>query len=224
MDSVNKLYISKDDDYFKSVRLEIKTLLPRGIDRVLEVGCASGATLQWLKKETGCSWVGGIELTKDAADRAKKVLDFFLEGNIENNELPIESASIDLILCLDVLEHLVDPWQVVKRLSILLKPGGAMIVSLPNICHRDVMISLLFSDRWDYQNSGILDRTHLRFFTQTTALEMLQDAGLKCDKVHPIIAINNGFKLWCFKWIINPLTFYTIHKFFVRQYIIRAIK
>lgn len=224
MDSVNKLYTSKDDGYFDSVRKEIQPLLPKKMDRVLEVGCGSGATLQWLKSEMGCSWVGGVELTEDAAGRAKKRLDFFLEGNIEKIELPIENASLDLILCLDVLEHLVDPWLVVKRLSLLLKPGGALIVSLPNICHRDVLIPLLRHDRWDYEPSGILDRTHLRFFTRKTAIELLEQSGLWVDKIEPIVAINKGIKSWLYEWVVNPLTLHMLHRFFIRQYMVRATK
>lgn len=224
MDSLNKLYQLKEVGYFDSVRREIETLLPKKMERVLDVGCGSGATLQWLKSEKGCSWVGGIELTEDAAGRAKKGLDFFLEANIEEVELPIESGSLDLILCLDVLEHLVDPWLVVSRLFLLLKPGGALIVSLPNICHRDVMISLLFLDRWDYVPSGTLDKTHLRFFTRKTAIELLEHAGLKCDKIEPNVAVSKGIKLLVFKWIISPLTFNILHKFFVRDYMFRAIK
>lgn len=224
MDSVNKLYTSKDVGYFDSVRKEIQPLLPRNRDRVLEVGCGSGATLQWLKSEMGCGWVGGVELTEDAAGRARERLDFFLEGNIEKIELPFDNSSLDLILCLDVLEHLVDPWLMVKRLSLLLKPGGALIVSLPNICHRDVMMPLLLRNRWDYEPSGILDRTHLRFFTKKTAIELLAQGGLRVDKIEAIVAINKGLKSWFFEWVINPLTLHILHRFFVRQYMVRAIK
>ena len=139
-------------------------------------------------------------------------------------ELPIEQATLDRILCLDVLEHLVDPWAVVRRLSLLLKPGGSMIVSLPNICHRDVMLPLLLHDRWDYAPSGILDQTHLRFFTRRTAIQLLEQDTLRVDKIEPIVAINQGIKLWIFKWIMNPLTLRLLHRFFVRQYMLRATK
>ena len=83
MYSLDKFYASKEMSYFDSVRKEIETLLPVKIDKVFEVGSGSGATLQWLKNEKGCSWIGGVELSDDAANRARDRLDFFLAGNIE---------------------------------------------------------------------------------------------------------------------------------------------
>ncbi len=219
MDSLDKFYASKEVSYFDSVRKEIETLLPVKMDRVFEVGCGSGATLQWLKNEKGCSWIGGVELSDDAASRAKDRLDFFLAGNIEKIEMPFEKGSFDLILCLDVLEHLVDPWLTVKRLSLLLKPGGAIIVSLPNIMHRSAILPLLLNDRWDYVPSGILDRTHLRFFTRKTIVEMLENIGLYVDVVQPIVQISRGSKTWFF----DMLTLHIFRRLFTTQYIARGI-
>lgn len=216
---VDSLYSSKEDGYFDSVRKEIKPLLPPNIDKVLEVGCGSGATLQWLKSEMGCSWVGGVELTMDAALKAKDQLDFFLEGDVEKIQLPIEAASLDLILCLDVLEHLVDPWMIVRSLSKLLKPGGVLIVSLPNIMHRSAMMPLLLNDRWDYTPSGILDKTHLRFFTKNTAIELLEQAELNVDLVLPVLQISKRSKTWFF----DMLTFHVFRRFFTTQYLVRGV-
>lgn len=218
LDSLDKFYASKDVSYFDSVRKEIEPLLPVKMDKVFEIGCGSGATLQWLKNEKGCGWIGGVELSEDAADRAKNRLDYFLAGNIENIELTFENGSLDLILCLDVLEHLVDPWLTVKRLALLLKPGGALIISLPNIMHRSAMLPLLFHDRFDYIPSGILDRTHLRFFTRKTAIELLEQGGLKVEKILPVVAISKGSKSWLF----DMLSLHVFRRFFITQYLIRA--
>lgn len=219
MDSLGKFYTSKEVGYFDSVRKEILPLLPVKMDKVLEIGCGSGATLQWLKNEKGCGWIGGVELSEDAAGRAKDRLDFFLAGNIEKIELPFENGSLDLILCLDVLEHLVDPWLVVKRLSKLLKPGGSMIISVPNIMHRSALLPLLSHDRWDYEPSGILDRTHLRFFTRKTAVELLEQGYLNVDLVFPVIQISK----WSKTWLFDCLTLHSFRRLFITQYLVRGI-
>jgi SAM-dependent methyltransferase len=219
LNSIDKFYASKEESYFGSVRKEIQPLLPKKMDKVLEIGCGSGATLEWLKNDMGCSWVGGVELTMDAAFKAKDQLDFFLEGDIEKIKLPIEEASLDLILCLDVLEHLVDPWMIVRSLSKLLKPGGVIILSLPNIMHRSPMVPLFFKDRWDYTPSGILDKTHLRFFTRKTAIELLEQAELKVDLVLPVLQISKRSKTWLF----DTLTFHVFRRFFTTQYLVRGV-
>lgn len=217
--SLDKFYSSKQEHYFNSIRKEIATLLPAKIEKVLEVGCGSGATLNWLKQEKGCTWVAGVELTEDASARARDRLDFFMTGDIEKIKLPFDNGSLDLILCLDVLEHLVDPWLAVKNLIELLKPGGAMIVSLPNVMHRSAMLPLLLNDRWDYVPSGILDRTHLRFFTRKTTVELLERSGLTVDAVLSVIPIRRGSRVWLF----DLLTFHVFRRFFTTQYIARGV-
>ena len=101
-------------------------------------------------------------------------------GKIE--ECFSELQSYDLILLLDVLEHLVDPVGTLKRLSTLLKPGGHVIVSVPNIAHLSVSLPLLFGRRFTYTEAGILDRTHLKFFVEKTAIDLLNNANLTVIK------------------------------------------
>lgn len=219
LESLDKLYSLKQEHYFNSIRREIETLLPARVEKVLEIGCGSGATLHWLKQEKGCCWAAGVELTEDASERARSRLDFFMTGDIEKIKLPFDNGSLDLILCLDVLEHLVDPWLTVENLIKFLKPGGAMIVSLPNVMHRSAMLPLLFDDRWDYVPSGILDKTHIRFFTKKTAIEMLKNSGLTVDTVLSVIPIQRGSRAWFF----NLLTLNLFRRFFTTQYIARGI-
>jgi 2-polyprenyl-3-methyl-5-hydroxy-6-metoxy-1,4-benzoquinol methylase len=220
LDSFNKFYASKDVAYFQNIRREIKPLLPKKMESILEVGCGSGATLQWIKAEFPVKWIGGVELNEDVAVNAKECLDFFMQGNIENMKLPLENNSLDLILCLDVLEHLVDPWSVVKYLSELLKSGGVLIVSLPNICHHSAILPLLFHDRWDYEESGILDRTHMRFFTKKTSVELCNQYGLNATKVLPVVLSNKCSKTWLF----NTLTLHLFQRYLTTQYLIQSIK
>ena len=216
MDSINKLYTTKEEGYFDSVRKEIKPLIPEAVGKVLEIGCGSGATLQWIRHEYGCEWIGGVELSEESAKIAQEMLDFFVQGNIEQMELPFEPGSLDLILCLDVLEHLVDPWGVLKRLVRFLKPEGVLIVSMPNICHHSASFPMLFRDRWDYTPSGILDKTHLRFFTRKTSIELFEQAGLRVNGVLSVVPITVGSKVWLF----NLLTLGRLRRFLTTQYLI----
>ncbi len=219
MDSIDKFYSFKDAAYFQNVRKEIVPLLPQKFDNILEIGCGSGATLQWIKSQFSVNWIGGVELNEEAAAQAEECLDFFKQGNIEDIELPLENNTIELILCLDVLEHLIDPWTVVNRLSKLLKSGGVMIISLPNIMHHSSFLPLLLNDRWDYEVSGILDRTHLRFFTKKTSIELCNQNGLKVIEVLPIILAK-----YSKTWLFNSITLNLFQRFLTTQYLIKSIK
>jgi len=205
--------------YFNYTRKEIEPLIPDTVDRVLEVGCGTGNTLSWLKMTKGCNWVGGVEISPDAFERAREVLDEVWLGNIESMDLPIENSSLDLVLCLDVLEHTVDPWQVVKKLSALLKPGGALIVSLPNVRNRKVIFPLLFKNEWMYQEAGILDKTHLRFFVRESAIELVNSAGLRVDRV-----MSTGLGRSRTSIMVNNLLPQLLKSLFEYQYLIRGVK
>ena len=176
--------MNHDDDkpalYYDNVRREIAALLPPRSERVLDIGCGSGATLRWLKDSGRCGVGVGVEMVESAAALARERLDEVFVGDAN---VLIETAfalrSFDLVLCLDVLEHLVDPWQFVSKVQRLVKPGGLIVTSLPNVRHLRVLLPLLLAGRWRYESAGILDRTHLRFFTRESALELMAGSGLQ---------------------------------------------
>ena len=173
------LYDKKNADYFSHARTEIEPLLPRekGLPlRALEIGCAEGHTLAWLKRIGDCNWVAGVEPYAEMGANVDAI-DQFFKLDIEKGVPNIPPESIDLILCLDVLEHLFDPWKTIRSLDGLLKPGGTLIISLPNIRNYHILFDLAFRGKFSYSESGILDRTHLRFFTRTTAIELAESAG-----------------------------------------------
>jgi 2-polyprenyl-3-methyl-5-hydroxy-6-metoxy-1,4-benzoquinol methylase len=178
-------YAAKPPLYFDNVRSEIAPLLPTMAGRVLDIGCGAGATLQWLRQTGRCRVTVGVEMMESAAAIARGRADQVLVGDATQL---VESAfapqSFDLVLCLDVLEHLVDPWSFVAKVRLLLKPGGLLIASLPNVRHLRVVLPLLLGGRWRYEVSGILDRTHLRFFTRESALELMSTGGLTVVQWH----------------------------------------
>jgi SAM-dependent methyltransferase len=213
-------YETKDPTYFGCVRTEILPLLPSRMERVLEIGCGSGATLSYLKATGQAGWTAGVELFPEAAAEARQRLDYLVEGNIETMDLDLEPGSIDAILCLDVLEHLFDPWAVVRKLDRLLRPGGVLIASIPNVRHVQVLVPLLLRGRWDYVDAGLLDRTHVRFFVRSTAIDLMECSGLEVDAIdstgpltrRPVLAL------------LNRLTFSVFRGFLDYQYLIRARK
>ncbi len=205
--------------YYSRVRKEILPLLPAAAGRYLEIGCGAGATLAFIRDQGLSTWAGGVEYSPEAAAlAAAKGFDYLRQGDVEGLELGIEPASLDVILCLDVLEHLRDPWAVAARLAGLLKPGGVMIASLPNIRHYKIVLPLLFAGRWDYQDAGILDRTHLRFFVRNTAAALLHQAGLEVEAIHP----HGGLKPWKLKWLLNKLCLGALTDLFAEQFLLRA--
>ena len=168
--------------YYDCVRTDIAQILPDRISRMLEIGCGSGNTSAWIKSKAGC-WAAGVELFPDVGREAEQKLDRVLIGDIQTIALPFKAGSFDLILCLDVLEHLGDPWAVVEKLTALLSPDGCIIASLPNLRYFSVAVPLLFKGRFDYAPSGLLDKTHLRFFVRDTAMNLMESAGLHVDRI-----------------------------------------
>jgi SAM-dependent methyltransferase len=213
-------YTDKSDDYFAHARKEIAPWLPAQCGRVLEIGCGAGATLGWLRQQKRASLTVGVEIAEGAARNARAHADEVHCLDFERDERALAGERFDLILCLDVLEHMVNPWQVVDRLvSHHLAPGGALLVSLPNVRHHSVLLPLLLRGRWDYQDAGLLDRTHLRFFTRGTAIELLSHPGLQ-----PARCMATGFDWPSLKGILNTLTFGFFREFCTYQYFLVAEK
>jgi len=184
-DTRSNLYDEKTDEYFSRARIEIAPLLPESSGRplrVLEIGCSEGHTLEWLKKTGYSNWTAGVEPYAQLRVSPGSV-DRFFKLDIEKTLPELPPRSIDLILCLDVLEHLINPWETLRRLDPLLKPGGHWIISVPNVQNYHVLVDLAFKGQFDYTESGILDRTHLRFFTRKSTIELAQSAGARVEKI-----------------------------------------
>jgi O-antigen biosynthesis protein len=155
--------------------------------RVLDVGCATGYLARALR-EQGCR-VSGVEYDPAAAAEAEPELDKLVIGDLEQLDLTVEFAGelFDVVVFGDVLEHLRDPLPVLRSVRELLVPGGAVVISVPNIAHGDVRLSLL-QGRFEYRSLGLLDNTHIHFFTRSSLRAFLRDAGFTAVDVQTTTA------------------------------------
>ncbi len=145
--------------------------------RVLDVGCAGGYVARSLNRQ-GCI-VSGVDIDADSAAEAKDDLERLVIGDLDELDLVAEfgEESFDAVIFGDVLEHLRHPVAVVRASRRLIRPRGMVVVSVPNVAHGDLQLHLL-SGHWDYREVGLLDDTHLRFFTVDTVPQLLAEAGL----------------------------------------------
>jgi 2-polyprenyl-3-methyl-5-hydroxy-6-metoxy-1,4-benzoquinol methylase len=150
--------------------------LAEGPGHVLDVGCSSGYLARPLV-EAGATVVG-VELDPAAAEAARTVCDEVVVGDVESLVLPFEAESFDVVLCGDVVEHLRDPGAALARLRPLLRSGGRLVLTTPNVANWAMRLSLL-GGRWRYTERGILDRTHTHLFTRKTLVETVTDAGYR---------------------------------------------
>jgi 2-polyprenyl-3-methyl-5-hydroxy-6-metoxy-1,4-benzoquinol methylase len=150
--------------------------LVRDGTRVLDVGCSSGYLARPLV-ERGCAVVG-LERDPEAAAEARAVCEEVLVGDVETMELPFEPGSFDVVLCGDLIEHLRDPEAFLVRVHPLLRAGGRLVLTTPNVANWAIRLSLLVG-RWRYTERGILDRTHAHLFTRATLVQTLERAGYR---------------------------------------------
>jgi glycosyltransferase involved in cell wall biosynthesis/ubiquinone/menaquinone biosynthesis C-methylase UbiE len=167
--------------YFRQGRGEVAAMIPAGASRILDVGCGEGVLGRTLLGK-GASEVVGIETDPKAAEAARKNLSRVLRGDVESMDLPFGEGHFDCIVLADVLEHLRDPLSVLKRLSRHLADSGTVVASIPNVRFYDV-VARLADGRWEYRDSGILDRTHLRFFTKKEMESLFRQAGFEMEGI-----------------------------------------
>ena len=201
------------------------SMVPSG-SRVLETGCANGRFTRVLV-EHGCRVVG-VELDPGAASEAAQFCEQVIVGNLEDPSVQEQIPdSFDLLLFGDVLEHLVEPRNVLRALRSRLKPGGCIVISIPNVAHWDVRIGLL-TGKFDYQDEGVLDSTHLRFFTRRTVWEMLDQTGYYVVSADRVTRLPS----WVYKIrlvrryapkLILPLLVRIAPNLFTLQFIVKAV-
>ena len=159
---------------------QVLARLPPG-GRVVDLGCGSGALLGQLAGRA--AYRAGVELSATAAAAAAKVADEVVNRPF-TGPLPFPPASFDVVVCADVLEHLPEPAVGLSAAAELCRPGGAVVVSVPNVAYWQARLRLL-RGVWRYEPSGLFDAGHLRFLTRATLLELIAGCGLDVETMAP---------------------------------------
>jgi 2-polyprenyl-3-methyl-5-hydroxy-6-metoxy-1,4-benzoquinol methylase len=190
-------YATKPKRYFGGVREDYLCGLRRyGCRRVLEIGCGVGDLGAQALSGGDCEFYAGIELFDEAAGKAETRLSQVVGGDVESVSLPWKEKTFDALIMSEVLEHLRDPGDVLRRLRPLLVDGGRVFASSPNAAHHSV-IRMLWRGEWNAADYGIMDRTHLRWFTPASYQEMFERAGFGVDRLESISELTLKQRLLC---------------------------
>lgn len=173
-----------DIGYYSNARPELVALVPPSAKTLLDVGCGTGAFGHAVLMRNSSLVVWGVEPVEEAAKHAAQVYSRVLVGAFPGACEGTNPPLFDCIAFNDVLEHMVDPWAALTYGAQMLSPSGTVLVSLPNVASLVVLKNVL-RGRWDYGEWGVLDRTHLRFFSPATGAEMIEDAGLEVVSMTP---------------------------------------
>ena len=204
--------------YFSDAKPAFLQLIdPRGL-RVLDLGCGGGHNGALLKK-AGAREVVGVELDAGAAREARKRLDAVVESDLTDlDPARLGDEPFDAILASDVLEHLLDAEDVLAKALTRLRPGGAVVVSLPNVSNVYVFANLLLKT-WPRRSSGIFDRTHVRFFAKRDMVRLLEGAGLTVLRVEPYFT-----RYRAIRFASLVLSLYVFRDYWARQFLLLAVK
>jgi len=213
-----EIYKHKDRTYFTNIRFDLISLIPKNTSgRILELGAGGGDTLVAIKKEGIAKEVVGIELNPlPNSNQKNPEIDQFLFGNIETMEIPFEVGYFDVIVCGDVLEHLIDPWAVVNKAARYLKTGGILITSIPNIRYYRAVVEIFGKGNFQYTEHGLFDKTHLRFFCRKDMVRLLSAPTMKVSAVYPIFDLLPASKIRT----LNKITFGLFKEFLSMQFVL----
>ena len=177
----------KPNGYYESTREDMLKYIPVGIKTSIEFGCGSGGFSVLVKDKFNAeTWA--VEINQQAAQQAEKKLDKLINSDAVKSLIDIPDSYFDCIILFDILEHLIDPYTLLCALKNKLSSRGVIIASIPNIRYYRTFIEFVIHGNWDYKDHGILDRTHLRFFTYKSILKMLKTLGfeiLTLEGIHP---------------------------------------
>jgi 2-polyprenyl-3-methyl-5-hydroxy-6-metoxy-1,4-benzoquinol methylase len=177
-------YQIKPAEYYAEHRGEMLAYVPGSAGTILDVGCSIGLFGEALKQRQRCE-VWGVEMFPDAAAAARLRLDRVIDRPFSDH-LDLPQRHFDCIIFNDCLEHMAAPEEALRYAAELLRPDGRVVSSIPNMRYFPVMRDLLRHGRWEYADSGVLDRTHLRFFTQHSIAAMFQRTGFAVERLEGI--------------------------------------
>ena len=184
--------------YHNLIRRDVVQGVPKKGGVLLDVGGGIGATAAHLKELGLADRAGVVDLVE--RPEGAPPLDFAYNGDLTDQSLLDriieEQGPFTTILFLDILEHLVDPWALVKKFTPALTPDGVIVASIPNVRCLESLYPLVVKNDWTLRDDGILDRTHLRFFTRSSAIDLMTSSGLKLQQVVPLPHTGRKYRLF----------------------------
>lgn len=181
-DNLSRLYEEKNDPtYFSNERREMLRFIPKTCRKLLDVGCGTGEFGALVKKELGAE-VWGVELNAKAAESAREKLDKLVHAPF-SAEVELPGNYFDVITFNDSLEHFPDPYPPLEFCKGKLAKGGVVVCSLPNVRYIENVYHFLVDMDWKYEDYGILDSTHLKFFTRKSMLRTFENAGYNVQSI-----------------------------------------
>jgi 2-polyprenyl-3-methyl-5-hydroxy-6-metoxy-1,4-benzoquinol methylase len=216
-DELRELYSAKPDAYFGLSRQEMIPFVPLRCKKILEVGCGRGSFGALLKERIPGCQVWGIEPDNSAAEIAATRLDKVVVGMFSVRAEELKTIRFDAICFNDVLEHMIDPCRTLSDCRELLTDNGVVIASLPNILFFYQIVRILIEQDWRYEDSGIMDETHLRFFTRKSIVRMFKSSGFDIEHIEGVNA-SYGLKFL----LANALTFGWLSDWKYVQFGVRA--
>lgn len=191
----------KQDHYYNVPRSEMLGYIPKSAKKVIDIGCGEGCFGTQLKALGMEVW--GVELHPTPAVIAQNTLDKVLVGDISHKLSDLPDAYFDCIIFNDVLEHLVDPYSILLNIKTKLSKDGVVVCSIPNIRYYPYLKKLLIRKQWQYEKCGILDETHLRFFTENSIKDTFEKLGYTIIKLEGINALRPTWKFKLLNFILR---------------------
>jgi len=177
----------KPQGYYDNPRVEMLDYIPENCTKSVEFGCGAGDFSSLLKNERKMeTWA--VEIHKESAQKAALKLDHVINKDAMEAIQDLPDNYFDCAIFFDVLEHLVDPYQLLRDIKLKLKPEGVVICSIPNIRYYRAFKKYVLKGDWEYGDHGIMDKTHLRFFTHKSILKTFDELDynvVRCDGLHP---------------------------------------
>ncbi len=204
-----------DPAYYSRTRTWPSLFGIKGGAKILDVGCGKGNLGAYLQDNYDAK-VTGLEIIENNFIAASSVLHSAHLGDIESMDIAALGSGFDYVIFSDSLEHMLEPQLVLKSVKALLAEDGCLLLSMPNVRNFRVTVPLLFSDQWEYQDEGLLDRTHLRFFTCTSICSLLDLCGYRVEQVRCDLPTSSKVG------ILNIATFGLLRRHLTSHFFIKA--
>ena len=186
---------NKPIGYYENIREDMLKYIPEGTKKTLEFGCGCGGFSALVKQKRNVeAWA--VEIDKKSAQQAEKKLDKVINSDATNAVDQLPDFYFDCIIFFDILEHLEDPFSLLKAVKRKLSNEGIIVMSLPNIRYYRVFVKFVIHGTWDYKDHGVMDKTHLRFFTYKSIHNTLKKLGFEIITLEGIhLTSSKNFKL-----------------------------